>query len=239
MTIPRRETIRMLIAVLYWITGSIVAIAAVVWVVLSLQPKPLLVNQAGFSQAVTDRNGHLIRLTLSSDEKYRLSVPLSEIPSTMIEATLLQEDAWFRWHPGVNPVSILRAFRTTYLGGSRRVGGSTITMQLARQRFGMPRPAGLGDGASSVDVQRLEGLSPGLMEHRDGVDAGFRPLQGARRWGINQLLGALGGVGHCRPLHEISVGGIDDAAPPDRYRDDSHQQVAPEAPRRSVSCGES
>ena len=31
---------------------------------------------------------------------------------------------------------MLRAFRTTYLRRGRRVGGSTITMQLARQRFG-------------------------------------------------------------------------------------------------------
>ena len=137
MTVTRRETIRRVFGVLYWITGSIVATAAVLWVVLGLQPQPLLINKAGFSQAVTDRDGHLIRLTLSSDEKYRLWVPLSEIPPTMIQATLLQEDSWFRWHPGVNPVSILRSFRTTYLVGSRRVGGSTITMQLARQRFGI------------------------------------------------------------------------------------------------------
>ena len=130
-------TIRKLAVLLGWGVTSLVAIAAVVWVLIGLQAKPLLVNKAGFSQAVSDRDGHLIRLTLSSDEKYRLWVGLSEIPSTMIEATLLQEDAWFRWHPGVNFVSILRAFGTTYLRGDRRVGGSTITMQLARQRFGI------------------------------------------------------------------------------------------------------
>jgi len=116
---------------------AMLAIAGVVWVLLGFQPNPLLVNKAGFSQAVYDNEGHLLRLTLSSDEKYRLWVPLSEIPPTMIEATLLQEDAWFRWHGGVNPVSLLRAFCATYLGGGRRIGGSTITMQLARDRFGI------------------------------------------------------------------------------------------------------
>src|ERR1700693_5234483 len=130
-------TTRKLIAAISQLVATMIVLAAAVWIIAGLQPKPLLVNQEGFSQAVFDREGHLLRLTLSSDEKYRLWVPLSEIPPTMIEATLLQEDAWFRWHPGVNPVSILRAFRTTYLGGSRRVGGSTITMQLARQRFGI------------------------------------------------------------------------------------------------------
>jgi penicillin-binding protein 1C len=110
-------------------------LAAAVWIVAGMQPKPLLVNRENFSRAVFDRDGHLLHLTLSSDEKYRLWTPLSEMPPAMIEATLLQEDAWFRWHYGVNPLSLLRAFRTTYLGGSRRVGGSTITMQLARNRF--------------------------------------------------------------------------------------------------------
>ena len=125
-----------IIAISY-VAAAIIVLAATVWIVAGLQPKPLLVNKEGFSQAVFDRDGHLLRLTLSSDEKYRLWVPLPEIPPAMIEATLLQEDAYFRWHRGVNPLSILRAIRTTYFGGERRVGGSTITMQLARNRFGI------------------------------------------------------------------------------------------------------
>ncbi|HYB90953.1 MAG TPA: penicillin-binding protein 1C [Candidatus Binataceae bacterium] len=110
-------------------------LAAAVWIIAGLRPAPPLVNKEGWSQAVFDRDGHLLRLTLASDEKYRLWVPLSEIPPVMVKATLLEEDAWFRWHPGVNPFSLLRAIRTTYFGGSRRLGGSTITMQLARNRF--------------------------------------------------------------------------------------------------------
>ena len=130
-------TTRKLLATASGLAASMIVLAAAIWIVAGLQPKPLLVNKEGFSQAVFDRDGHLLRLTLSSDEKYRLWVPLSEIPPAMIKATLLQEDAWFRWHRGVNPFSLLRAIRTTYLGGLRRVGGSTITMQLARNRFGI------------------------------------------------------------------------------------------------------
>jgi len=137
MIVLQQKTIRRLGSILGWSIASIVGLAAVAWVLIGLQPKPLLVNKAGFSQAVYDRDGHLLRLTLSSDEKYRLWVSLSEIPPTMIDATLLQEDSWFRWHFGVNPISIVRALGTTYLRGGRRVGGSTVTMQLARQRFGI------------------------------------------------------------------------------------------------------
>jgi len=117
------------------LAGLAIAAAAIVWAVPGLEPKPLLVNRSGLSQAVFDSEGHLLRLTLSTNEKYRLWVPLSEMPPAMVEATLLQEDAWFRWHPGVNPISLVRAMFTTYVGRGRRVGGSTIAMQLARQRF--------------------------------------------------------------------------------------------------------
>ena len=113
------------------------AIAVAAWTLLRIAPDPLLVNKAGFSQAVYARDGRLLRLTLSSDEKYRLWVPLAAMPRSIVDATLVQEDAWFWRHPGVNPFSLVRALLTTYVSHSRRVGGSTITMQLARMRFGI------------------------------------------------------------------------------------------------------
>src|SRR6185369_4685041 len=95
----------------------------------------LLVNRAGMSQLVVARDGSPLRLSLASDDHYRLWTPLDRIPASLIEATLLQEDRWFFQHPGVNPLSLARACSETYLRGRRRVGGSTITMQLARLRF--------------------------------------------------------------------------------------------------------
>jgi penicillin-binding protein 1C len=59
------------------------------------------------------------------------------MPEALLGATLLQEDAWFRFHPGVNPVSLVRAFWAAYVSRTRREGGSTITMQLARMRCGI------------------------------------------------------------------------------------------------------
>jgi penicillin-binding protein 1C len=90
-----------------------------------------------FSTAVYDREGHLLKLTLTQDEKYRLYTPLSQISKQLIEATLLQEDRYFYRHFGVNPLSLCKAFWQTYVLRSRRVGASTITMQLARLRFGV------------------------------------------------------------------------------------------------------
>jgi penicillin-binding protein 1C len=76
----------------------------------------------------------------------------------MVDATLLQEDAWFRWHAGVNPISLMRAFVATYVRRSRRIGGSTITMQLARQRFGIN---------SRTPIGKLEQMLRALQLDRD------------------------------------------------------------------------
>ncbi len=118
----------------------VVAAAAVLalWGLLhAFVPKPPLRDGVSLSRAVYSRDGRLLRLTLSSDDKYRLWLGLDDLSPVLKEATLLQEDRFFRWHPGVNPFSLARAAWTTYFGGDRRVGGSTITMQLARIRYGM------------------------------------------------------------------------------------------------------
>jgi penicillin-binding protein 1C len=108
------------------------SVALLAWMAV---PRPPLREGMSFSRAVFDRGGHLLRLTLAADERYRLWVPLSRISPAAVEATLLYEDRHFRLHPGVNPVALVRAAARTYLGGGRRMGGSTLTMQLARIRY--------------------------------------------------------------------------------------------------------
>ncbi|MGB5180090.1 MAG: transglycosylase domain-containing protein, partial [Gammaproteobacteria bacterium] len=116
--------------------GGLVLLAGLVlaWV---LCPRPDLYGDIAWSRAYYDRDGDLLRLTLAADERYRLFTPLATIAPAMVEATLLYEDRYFHVHPGVNPAALARAFISTYLSGTRRIGGSTISMQLARIRFGI------------------------------------------------------------------------------------------------------
>nr|MBA3535783.1 penicillin-binding protein 1C [Tatlockia sp.] len=104
---------------------------------LYLAPKPPLLSGLSFSTAVYDDQQHLLRLTLSQDDKYRLFTPLSKISPQLKEATLLQEDHYFYWHLGLNPLAMFKAGWQTYLIKTRRMGASTITMQLARIRYGI------------------------------------------------------------------------------------------------------
>jgi penicillin-binding protein 1A len=68
-------------------------------------------------------------------EKRREPLDYDEIPQLMIEAFLAAEDDRFFQHPGVDYHGIIRAAIQLLLTGERRQGGSTITMQVARNFF--------------------------------------------------------------------------------------------------------
>ena len=103
---------------------------------LAVAPKPPLLDGVSFSPLILDRDGELLRMGLTEDEKYRVRVSLHDVAPEAVNAVLLYEDRYFYTHPGVNPLSLLRA-GLSMLGGSRRMGGSTITMQVARLRLGL------------------------------------------------------------------------------------------------------
>lgn len=84
------------------------------------------------SKIVRFNDNSVMRVYVSSDEKYRIYLPLEEIDKRLIKSTICYEDRFFYYHFGINPVSLLRAL---YLNLKERKivsGGSTITMQLAR-----------------------------------------------------------------------------------------------------------
>ena len=104
---------------------------------LALLPRPDLWQGLVESRAYTDLDGKLLRLTLAEDGAYRIRVPLEEISPVLVETTLLHEDRYFYQHPGVNPVALGKALLNECSGNPNRFGASTITMQLARIRFGL------------------------------------------------------------------------------------------------------
>ena len=65
---------------------------AVFWGWLVLSPKPPLLDGVLFSPLVLDRDGNLLRLGLSEDEKYRVRIRLNEVAPEMVRAVLLYED---------------------------------------------------------------------------------------------------------------------------------------------------
>jgi hypothetical protein len=138
------------------ITGGILGMAAAGY---------LLCPQAGSrrpstprSRAFSTAHGRLLRLALAADDRYRLHCPWIASPPGLIEATLLYEDKDFYRHPGVDLPALARAFWTTYIARTHRVGASTITMQVARLRWrirtGTPMPGKLQQILRALQLTR-------------------------------------------------------------------------------------
>ncbi|HMD73045.1 MAG TPA: transglycosylase domain-containing protein, partial [Steroidobacteraceae bacterium] len=79
------------------------------------------------------------RLIASIGEQRRIPVRYEQIPKRLIEAFLAAEDDRFFQHHGVDWQGILRAAVANMRAGGVRQGGSTITMQVARDVFLTPR----------------------------------------------------------------------------------------------------
>ncbi|BCO32543.1 penicillin-binding protein 1A [Thiohalobacter sp. COW1] len=68
-------------------------------------------------------------------EKRRIPVTYEQLPQPLIQAFLAAEDDRFFKHPGVDYQGLLRAAFELLRTGEKRQGGSTITMQVARNFF--------------------------------------------------------------------------------------------------------
>ena len=81
---------------------------------------------------VVGRDGELIA---EFGEKRRIPLAYDEFPRRMVQAFLSAEDANFYSHPGVDYRGLLRAGVQLALTGKKKQGGSTITMQVARNFY--------------------------------------------------------------------------------------------------------
>jgi len=91
------------------------------------------------STQLLDRNGQLIREVRSKDGKLASHVTLAELSPAVVPALLAAEDARFYRHPGIDPLSMLRAFAQACWQHRVVSGASTLTQQLARAVVARPR----------------------------------------------------------------------------------------------------
>lgn len=77
-------------------------------------------------------DGTALRTWASADGALRHPLGPEAVSPLYLEALRNYEDRWFDWHPGVNPVAMLRALGQWVWHGRVVSGGSTLTMQVAR-----------------------------------------------------------------------------------------------------------
>ncbi|MCJ0824942.1 penicillin-binding protein 1C [Luteimonas sp. 50] len=91
------------------------------------------------STLVVAGDGTPLRAFADAQGVWRYPVTPDQVSPLYLQVLLGYEDRWFWRHPGVNPVSLLRAGGQWLLRGHIVSGGSTLTMQVARI---LERPAG-------------------------------------------------------------------------------------------------
>ena len=77
-------------------------------------------------------DGHLIG---EFGEERRHFVRIENVPPVMKQAILAAEDERFYQHAGIDTLGVMRAAYSNFVGGGKRQGASTITMQVARNFF--------------------------------------------------------------------------------------------------------
>lgn len=108
-----------------WIGSGIFLI----WYLFFSLPNPLFKEET--STLIYSQDKKLLGATISNDEQWRF--PSNDSVPKRFEICITQfEDAYFRKHPGVNPVSLFRALKQNINSDGIVSGGSTITMQTIR-----------------------------------------------------------------------------------------------------------
>ena len=78
------------------------------------------------------------KLIAEYGEKHRIPVPYDQIPKPLINAVLATEDQRYFQHPGLDIPGLARAAIKLIATGRKEQGGSTITMQVARNFYLKP-----------------------------------------------------------------------------------------------------
>src|SRR5580692_11634079 len=111
---------------------GLLALAAIFLLFLLLNRIFPLPDRIEYSTVVTDNKGEVVHAFLTRDQQWRMKTDLAEISPLLRKTIIEKEDKYFYYHPGINPVAMLRALGRNILSLRRTSGASTITMQVAR-----------------------------------------------------------------------------------------------------------
>jgi penicillin-binding protein 1C len=165
--------------------------AALLWCA-AREPLPSALRDpgAGISTRVLDRAGVVIRDVRSKDGKLSSRVALTELSPNVVKALLAAEDARFYQHPGVDVLSMLRAFGQAVWHRKLVSGASTLTQQLARTVVPRPRTF-LGkwrELAIALCIEARLSKSQILEEYLNRVEFGpnLRGIEAASRYYLDK-----------------------------------------------------
>jgi len=92
---------------------------------------PVVRFEDGTNTILEDANGELLSARITDDGQWRFP-ECDSVPYKLAQCIRYYEDEYFRFHPGINPVSLTRALFRNLREGRIVSGGSTLTMQVVR-----------------------------------------------------------------------------------------------------------
>ncbi len=113
-------------------------LAAASWMLFSDTGGQIPSAPAPATVSIYDRHSVLLYEALDPKQGKAGFVPLEQLPTFLLQATVATEDSSFYSNPGVDPLAILRALWRDWRQHRIVSGGSTITQQLARTLYMSP-----------------------------------------------------------------------------------------------------
>lgn len=117
----------------------------------------------GEAQVVIAADGRPLRAFADDEGVWRYTTRIDRVSPKYLQALIQYEDRWYYRHFGVNPFSLARAGWQWLSSGKIISGGSTLTMQTARLRFG------LKTGVADKLVQILRALQLELHYSKNDI----------------------------------------------------------------------
>lgn len=164
---------RVLAAVLLALTG--LAVTA------DLALPPDMGRWDGRSAEVLDSEGRLLRAFPTAEGAWRLATDSARVDPLYRAMLLAVEDRRHGWHPGIDPLAIVRAVGQAVRHGRVISGASTLTMQAARLLSPQPRtlPAKVTEGLRALQLRRRLG-GDGVLSLYMSLAPFGGPLEGVR-----------------------------------------------------------
>lgn len=178
---------------------------ASVFLLLGLSAIPSFMFERPTGTLVYSEDGVLLGARIADDGQWRFETN-GDINQKYAVCLINFEDQWFKWHPGINPIAIIRAFKQNITAGRVVSGGSTISMQTIRLIEKSPRTIpqkikemfmalGLELTHSKDDILRLYANNAPFGGNVVGIEAAswrwFGHKSADLSWGESALLAVL------------------------------------------------
>ena len=119
--------------------GLVLLIIATSAAILDRVFPPNLTRLATTGTEILDRQGKTVALLPAPGGVWRFRASVDDVAPVLVDTLIQTEDRQFWRHPGVNPLSLLRASLQDLRAGHIVSGGSTLTMQVVRLLEPQPR----------------------------------------------------------------------------------------------------